>query len=166
MRGLFAVSYLRMLQPSTTDVVPFSFRFCLDRLTAAVAAVGAERDTNSQSVSPQRTIPQGEGLDCDVTAGRASGDGADGACGRAFAQLNAAHAEIGAGYIRASRGSIRPGHVNEFVSGSVGAVAGSVVAARPVQDSLALIRIPAPAEVPMFVVGHPRSLRRLRLVTR
>jgi outer membrane usher protein len=152
-RGLIAVNYLRTLAPFTNDLALLSFRYYLDRQSSAVAAVGAGRGTNTQSVSLQRTIPQGEGFGYDVTAGRASGNGGDGTFGRAFVQVNAAHAEIGAEYERSSRGGGQPGQANVFVAGSVGAVGGSVFAARPVQDSLALVRIPGLADVPVFANG-------------
>ena len=151
-RGLVAFNYLRTLSPFTNDLALLSFRYYLDRLTSAVAAVGVGRDTNTQSVSLQRTIPQGEGFGYDATAGRSGGSGGDGTFGRGFVQVNAAHAEIGAEYERSSRSDGR-GLANVFVAGSVGAVGGSVFAARPVLDSLALVRIPGLAGVPVFANG-------------
>jgi outer membrane usher protein len=151
-RGLVAFNYLRTLSPFTNDLALLSFRYYLDRLTSAVGAVGVGRDTNTQSVSLQRTIPQGEGFGYDATVGRSGGSGGDGTFGRAFVQVNGAHAEIGAEYGRSSRGDGR-GQANVFVAGSVGAVGGSVFAARPVLDSLALVRIPGLAGVPVFTNG-------------
>ncbi len=151
-RGLVALTYLRTLSPFTNDLALLSFRYYLDRLTSAIGAVGIGRDTNTQSLSLQRTIPQGEGFGYDATAGRSGGNGGVGTIGRAFVQVNAAHAEFGAEYERWSRGDVR-GRSNAFVAGSIGAVGGSVFAARPVLDSLALVRIPGLAGVPVFANG-------------
>jgi outer membrane usher protein FimD/PapC len=152
-RGLVAVNYLRTLRPSDSYLALLSLRYYFDRMNSVVAALGAARGSNTQSLSLQRTIPQGEGLGYDLTAGRASSHDSDGAFGRAFVQFNAAHAEIGAEYERSSRNGSRPGMANVFVAGSVGAVGGSVFAARPVQDSFALIRIPELADVPVYANG-------------
>lgn len=151
-RGLFSVSYLRTLQPGTSHVTLLSLRYYFDRLTSAVAAVGAGRNTDTQSVSLQRSIPQGRGLGYEVTAGRVGGDAGRGAFGRGFVQFNASHAEVGAEYARSSRDGA-PGYSRAFVTGSIGAVGGSVFLARPVTDSFALIRIPELADVPVYANG-------------
>jgi len=151
--GLLSASYLRTIEPATSYAAMLSFRYYLDRLTSVVAAIGAGRDSNSQSLSLQRAIPQGQGLGYDVTAGRVSGDGSSGTFGRGFVQFNAAHAEIGAEYARSSRPEGGPGLSRAFISGSIGAVDGSVFLARPVQDSFALIRIPGLADVPVYANG-------------
>ena len=151
-RGLISASYLRTLEPGSTYLALLSFRYYLDRQTSAVAAIGAGRDSSAQSVSLQRSIPQGQGLGYDITAGHAGGDRSDGAFGRAFAQFNAAHAEVAAEYERSAREGT-PGYSRAFVAGSIGTVGGSVFLARPVQDSFALIRIPELAGVPVYANG-------------
>jgi len=151
-RGLVSATYLRTLEPATGWAAMLSFRYYFDRLTSTVAAVGAGRNTNTQSVSMQRSIPQGQGIGYDVTAGRVGGDAGSGAFGRGFVQLNASHAEVGAEYARSSRDGA-PGYSRAFVAGSIGAVGGSVFAARPVLDSFAVIRIPELADVPVYTNG-------------
>ena len=151
-RGLVSATYLRTLEPATGWAALLSFRYYFDRLTSAVAAVGAGRNTDTQSLSLQRSIPQGQGLGYDVTAGRVGGDGGSGAIGRGFVQFNASRAEVGAEYARSSRDGA-PGYSRAFVAGSLGAVGGSVFAARPVLDSFALIRIPELADVPVYANG-------------
>jgi outer membrane usher protein FimD/PapC len=151
-RGLVSASYLRTLEPATGWTALLSFRYYLDRLTSTVAALGAGRDSNTQSLSLQRSIPQGQGIGYDVTAGRVGGDAGSGAFGRGFVQFNASHAEVGAEYARSSRDGA-PGYSRAFVAGSIGAVGGSVFAARPVLDSFALIRIPELADVPVYANG-------------
>jgi outer membrane usher protein FimD/PapC len=151
-RGLFSASYLHTLEPSSSHVALLSFRYYFDRLTSAVAAVGAGRDSNTQSLSLQRSITQGQGIGYDVTAGRDGGDRGSGVFGRGFVQFNASHADIGAEYARSSRDG-GPGYSRAFVAGSIVAVGGSVFAARPVQDSFALIRIPELAGVPIYANG-------------
>ena len=152
-RGLISTSYLRTLEPGTNYVALLSFRYYLDGLTSAVAAVGAGGDSKTQSVSLQRSIPQGQGIGYDVTAGHVGGDGGNGAFGRGFLQFNAAHAELGAEYARSSRAESGPGFSRAFIAGSIGTVGGSVFLARPVQDSFALIRIPELANVPVYANG-------------
>jgi outer membrane usher protein FimD/PapC len=151
-RGLFSASYLRTIEPASSYIALLSFRYYLDRLTSAVAAVGVGSGSNTQSVSLQRSIPQGQGIGYDVTAGRVGGDAGSGAFGRGFVQFNAAHAEVGAEYARSSRDGA-PGFSRAFVAGSIGAVGGSAFLARPVQDSFALIRIPELADVPVYANG-------------
>lgn len=151
-RGLISATYLRTLEPATDWAALLSFRYYFDRLTSTVAAVGAGRNTNTQSVSLQRSIPQGQGLGYDVTAGRVGGDAGSGAFGRGFVQFNASHAEVGAEYARSSRDGA-PGYSRAFVAGSIGAVGGSVFAAGPVLDSFAVIRIPELADVPVYANG-------------
>jgi outer membrane usher protein len=151
--GLLSASYLRTLEPATSYAAMFSFRYYFDRMTSVVAAIGAGRGSNSQSLSLQRAIPQGQGLGYDVTAGHVSGDGSSGTFGRGFVQFNAAPAEIGAEYARSSRPDGGPSLSRAFIAGSIGAVGGSVFLARPVQDSFALIRIPGLADVPVFANG-------------
>ena len=152
-RGLLSATYLRTLEPATSNVALVSFRYYLDQLTSAVAAVGAGRGSNTQSLSLQRSIPQGQGIGYDVAAGRVGGDGTDAAFGRAFVQFNAAHAEVGAEYARSSRAEGAPAFSRAFVAGSIGAVGGSVFLSRPVQDSFALIRIPELPDVPVYANG-------------
>jgi outer membrane usher protein FimD/PapC len=149
-RGLVGLNYLRSIEPRSDHLVLLSFRYHFDRNTSAVAALGSRRDADTQSLSLQRTVPLGEGFGYDVTAGRAGGhDG--GGFGRAFVQFNAARAELGAEYSRAA--SAGTGMTNVFVAGSVGAVGGSLFAARPVQDSFTLVRVAGLANVPVYANG-------------
>jgi outer membrane usher protein FimD/PapC len=152
-RGLLSASYVRTLEPASGYFALLSYRYFVDQLTSAVAAAGAGRGSNTQSVSLQRSIPQGQGLGYEVTAGRAGGDGPDAAFGRGFVQFNAPHAELGAEYARSSRADGGPGFSRAFVAGSIGSVGGSAFLARPVEDSFALVRLPGLADVPVFANG-------------
>ena len=152
-RGLLSASYLKTFDPGSSHVALLSFRYYFDRLTSAVATIGAGRGSNTQSLALQRSIPQGQGIGFDVTAGRVGGDGQDAAFGSGFVQFNAPHAELGAEYARSSRPEGGPGYSRVFVAGSIGAVGGSVFLSRPVQDSFALIRIPDLAGVPVYANG-------------
>jgi outer membrane usher protein len=80
----------------------------------------------------------------------AGGGGSDGTFGRAFVQVNAAHATFGGEYSRASSPDAGASLSNVFLAGSIGYVGGSVFAARPIDDSFALIRIPDLADVPVY----------------
>jgi len=152
-RGLLSASYLRTLEPTSGYVALLSFRYYLDQLTSAVAVLGVGRDSNTQSLSLQRSIPEGQGMGYDVTAGRVGGDGPAEGFGRGLVQFNAPHAEIGAEYARSSRADGGRGFSRAFVAGSVGAVGGSVFVSRPVEDSFALIRIPELPDVPVYANG-------------
>jgi outer membrane usher protein FimD/PapC len=149
-RGLLAVNYLRTFEPVSSNLVLLSFRYYFDRETSAIGALGSGNGTSTQSLSLQRNVPLGEGLGYDFTAGHAGGDDS-GAFGRAFMQLNAAHAQVGAEYTRAPGSGT--GQANVFVAGSIGAVGGSVFAARPVLDSFALVRITDLPNVPVYANG-------------
>ena len=151
-RGVLSISYMHTLEPFSNYAAVVAFRYYFDQLTSAVATVGAGRHTNTQSLSLQRSTPQGQGIGYDITAGHAGGDQRDGAFGRAFAQFNATHADLGAEYVRSSRDG-GPGLSRAFIAGSIAAVGGSVFLARPVQDSFALIRIPELADVPVYANG-------------
>ena len=152
-RAVASASYVRVFDPASNYVTLLSFRYYFDRLTSAVAAVGAGRDSDTQSVSLQRSIPQGQGIGYDFTAGRVGGEGQDAAFGRGLVQFNAVHAELGAEYARSSRAEGGPGFSRVFVAGSVGAVGGSAFLSRPVLDSFALVRIPGLADAPVYANG-------------
>ncbi len=156
-RALVAVNYTRTLEPQSTSVWLLSFRYFFDSDTSVIAAAGGTRaagtpSTNTQSISLDKSIPQGEGVGYTLTGGHV-GDGFDGAFGRAFVQANAAHATFGAEYARASRPDAGPGLSQLFVAGSIGAVGGSVFAARPVDDSFALVRVEGMRDVPVYANG-------------
>jgi outer membrane usher protein len=68
-------------------------------------------------------------------------------------QANAARATVGAEYARTGSDERAPGLARVFVAGSVGAVEGTWFAARPVQDSFALIRLPGVEGVPVHANG-------------
>lgn len=151
-KALLALDYARTLEPQSSYVWLLSLRYFFDSNTSFVAAAGGTRDTNTQALSLEKAIPQGEGLGYTLMGGHV-GDGSDAAFGRAFVQANAAHATFGAEYARASRQGAAPGLSQVFVAGSIGAVGGSVFAGRPIQDSFALIRVPGLREVPVYANG-------------
>jgi outer membrane usher protein FimD/PapC len=151
-RGLFAVNYTRTLQPQTTYTWLLSFRYSFDALTSVTAAVGGAPGGNTQSVSLQRALPQGEGVGYDLTIGHVHAADADPAFGRAFVQVNTELANVGAEYARASSIEGPPGLSRVFVAGSVGFVGGTVFASRPVDDSFALVRVGV-ADVPVYANG-------------
>ena len=152
-KGLVALNYVRTLEPQTSYAWLLSFRYFFDVMTSVVAAVGGSNRGNTQAVSLQKSVPQGEGVGYEFTVGRVDSDAPDAVNGRAFVQANAEHATLGAEYSRASRVEGGPGMSRVFVAGSIGAVGGRVFAARPVQDSLALIRVPEQKDVPVYANG-------------
>ena len=149
-KGLVALNYSRTLEPQSTSAWLLSFRYFFDTTTSVVAAVGGTRNRNTQAVSLEQSIPQGEGVGYAFTAAHASGDGSDGAFGRAFVQVNAAHATFGGEYSRASNATAGASQSNVFLAGSIGYVGGTVFAARPVEDSFALIKLPGLPDVPVY----------------
>jgi outer membrane usher protein FimD/PapC len=153
-KGLLSVNYTRTMEPQSTSLWLLSFRYFFDSDTSIVAAAGGTTrpNTQSQSLSLEKSVPQGEGVGYTLTAGHFHGD-ADGAFGRAFVQANTAHATVGAEYARASSSEAGPGLSQLFVAGSIGAVGGSMFAARPVGDSFALIRLPELSGVPVYANG-------------
>jgi outer membrane usher protein len=153
-KALFSVNYTRTLEPQSTSVWLVSFRYFFDSNTSIVAAAGGTTNpgTQSQSLSLEKSIPQGEGIGYTLTGGHFRGD-SDGAFGHAFVQANAAHATFGAEYARASPSEAGPGLSQLFIAGSIGAVGGSVFAARPVTDSFALVRLPELTDVPVYANG-------------
>lgn len=152
-KGLLSLSYARTLEPQASYVWLLSLRYYFDPLNSVVAAVGGSRDANTQSVSLERSTPQGEGIGYSLTGGHAGGGEGSGAFGHAFVQANAAHASFTAEYQRASNPAAGPGLASVSIAGSVGAVGGSLFLARPVTDSFALIRVPGLAGVPVYANG-------------
>ena len=152
-KGLLALNYIRTQEPLTSNTWLLSLRYFFDSTNSIVAAVGGGQGLNTQAISLERSIPQGEGVGYTFTGGHVGGDGSDGAYGRAFVQANAAHVTVGAEYSRASRPETGPSLSQVFVAGSIGGVGGSFFAARPVQDSFALIRVPELKEVPVYANG-------------
>ena len=153
-KALFSANYSRTMEPQSTSLWLVSLRYFFDTETSLVAAAGGTTHpgTQSQSVTLEKSIPQGEGVGYTLTGGHFHGD-SDGAFGRAFVQANAAHVTVGAEYDRASSPQAGPGLTQVFVAGSIGAVGGSVFAARPVTDSFALVRLPELRDVPVYANG-------------
>jgi outer membrane usher protein FimD/PapC len=151
-KGQVALGYIRTLEPQRDSRWALSFRYFFDSLTSAVGAVGGARGEVAASATLERALPQGEGIGYSITAGRGI-DGIGAGYGRGFVQANGAYATVGAEYERSSRPDRAPGRSRLFLAGSVGAVEGSWFAARPVQDSFAVIRVPGIAGVPVEVNG-------------
>jgi outer membrane usher protein len=152
-KALLALNYTRTLEPQSTSSWLLSLRYFFDTDTSATAAVGGTGSTHAQSLSLDKSIPQGEGVAYSFTGGHFSDGGSDGAFGRAFVQANAAHATFGVDYSRASRPEGGPGMSQLFLAGSIGAVGGSVFASRPIEDSFALVRIDGLRDVPVYANG-------------
>jgi outer membrane usher protein FimD/PapC len=153
-KALFSANYTRTMEPQSTSLWLVSLRYFFDSDTSLVASAGGTThpSTQSQSLSLEKAVPQGEGVGYTLTGGHFHAD-SDGAFGRAFVQANAAHVTVGADYARASPSQAGPGLSQVFVAGSIGAVGGSVFAARPVTDSFALIRLPELRDVPVYANG-------------
>jgi outer membrane usher protein len=152
-KGLLSLNYVRTMEPQTSNTWLLSFRYFFDTTTSVVAAAGGSGDGSPQALSLQKSIPQGEGLGYELTAGRFDSDVPDAISGRAFVQANAEHASFGAEYARASRPEGGPGLTRLFVAGSFGGVGGRLFASRPVQDSFALVRVPGLEDVPVYANG-------------
>jgi outer membrane usher protein len=127
-----------------------SFRYFWDTTTSVAATVGRTGNHNTETVSLERSIPQGQGVGYTLSGGHAGGSGSDGTFGRAFVQINAAHATFGGDYSRASSPEAGTSLSNVFLAGSIGYVDGTVFAARPIEDSFALVRVPDLADVPVY----------------
>ena len=149
-KGLLSLSYTRTLEPQSTSTWLLSFRYYFDAITSVAAAIGGTRNQNTQGISLERSVPQGEGVGYTLTAGHAGGNGSDGTFGRAFVQVNAANATFGGEYSRASSPEAGVSLSNVFLAGSIGYTGGSLFAARPVEDSFALVRLPGLADVPVY----------------
>jgi len=152
-KGLLAINYIQSIQPRTSGSWLLSFRYFFDTLTSVAVAVGGVGGRGTQALSMERSIPQGEGIGYAFTGGHVGGGGTDGAFGRAFVQVNAAHATFGADYSRASTPEAGPGLSQLFFAGSVGYVGGSVFASRPVDDSFAVVRVAGLRDVPVYANG-------------
>lgn len=152
-KGLLALSYTRTQQPQSSYTWLLSFQYFFNSDTSAVAAVGGASGSNTQSLTLEKSVPQGEGVAYTLTGGHAGGGGSDGAFGRAFVQANAARVTLGAEIDRASSPGAGPGLSQVFLGGSIGTVGGSVFAARPVDDSFALVRLPELRNVPVYANG-------------
>ena len=152
-KGLLSLNYVRTVEPQSAYGWLLSFRYFYDATTSVVAAVGGSNDGNTQALSLQKSVPQGEGVGYDVTVGRRGSDAPDAVFGRAFVQANAEHVAVGGEYSRASRAEAGPGLARVFVAGSIGGTGGRMFAARPVQDSFALVRVPDLEDVPVYANG-------------
>ncbi len=152
-KGLLSLNYVQTAQPQTSYGWLMSLRYFFDLSTSIVGAIGGSNNGSNQALSLQKSVPQGEGVGYDVTAGRFDSEAPDAMFGRAFAQANVEYLSFGAEYARASRPEGGPGLARGFVAGSIGVVAGRVFAARSVQDSLALVRVSGPPEVPVYANG-------------
>ncbi len=152
-KGLLALNYVRTLEPQSTYGWLLSFRYFFDPTTSVVAAVGGSNEGNTQALSLQKSVPQGEGVGYEFTVGRVDSHASDATYGRALVQANAQHVEVGAEYMRASRAEGGNGLARAFVAGSIGGVGGRIFAARPVQDSFALVRVADLKDVPVYANG-------------
>jgi outer membrane usher protein FimD/PapC len=152
-RGLLSLGYLRSGEPQSSQRWLLSFRYFFDVVTSVVASAGYADGGGTQALAVQRSVPQGEGVGYEVGVGHVGADGSDAMTGRAFVQVNAAHAALGGEYARAGRGDGSSGVGRLFVAGSVGGVGGRLFAARPVQDSFALVRVAGLADIPVYANG-------------
>jgi outer membrane usher protein FimD/PapC len=151
-RGLMTLGYTEILQPGRARIWGLSLRYFYDTVTSVVAGVGGDGRGPFQALALQQTTPPGQGLGYELSATHSEADPAY-TLGRAFVQVNAAHAEFGAEYQRATRTDAAGERSRAFVAGSLGWVDGVPFAARPVADSLAVIRVPALPQVPVYVNG-------------
>ena len=151
-KGLVGLNYTRLTEPQSTYTWLLSFRYYFNEMTSVVAAVGGARGGNTQAVSLQRSLPQGEGVGYELTAGHVHAADADPGYGRAFVQANTEFANVGAEYARATTIEGPPGVSRLFVAGSIGFVGGSAFVSRPVDDSFALVRLGIP-DVPVYANG-------------
>ena len=152
-KGLLSLNYVRTVEPQSTYGWLLSFRYFFDATSSVVAGVGHTNNGGTQTLSLQKSVPQGEGVGYELTAGRFDSDAPDAMFGRAFVQANAEHVALGIEYSRASRAEGGPGVARAFVAGSFGEVGGRIFAARPIQDSFALVRIPDLKDVPVYANG-------------
>jgi outer membrane usher protein len=148
-KGLLSLTYTHTLEPQSTSSWLLSFRYFFNTTTSIAAAVGGTGNHNTQGITLEQSIPQGEGIGYTFSGGHAGG-GSDGTFGRAFVQVNAAHATLGAEYSRASSPDAGASLSNVFLAGSIGYAGGSVFVARPVEDSFAVVRLPDLADVPVY----------------
>lgn len=152
-KALLSLNYTNVVQPQSSSTWLLSFRYFFDSLTSAVAAVGGSSQGNTQAVSLQRSLPQGQGVGYELAASHVHGDVPDALLGRAYLQANAEHVAVGAEYARASRSNGGGGMSRAFVAGSLGYIDGSFFAARPVQDSFAMVRVADLPQVPVYANG-------------
>jgi len=152
-RGLLSVNYVRTIEPQTAYTWLLSFRYYFDQLTSVAAAVGGSGNGSTQAITLSRTVPQGEGVGYEVTAGRFDSDAPDGMFGRGFVQWNTPYASVGGEYAKASRPEAGSGLTRLFVAGSIGGVGGRWFASRPVLDSFALVSVPDLPNVPVYSNG-------------
>ena len=151
-KGLVALNYTRTFEPASAYTWLASFRYQFDEFTSVVGGVGGGQGGNSQAVSLQRSLPQGEGVGYDLTIGHVQATDTDPVYGRAFVQANTQFANVGVEYVRATSTEGPPGLSRVFAAGSIAYVGGSVVASRPVDDSFALVRLGVP-DVPVYANG-------------
>jgi outer membrane usher protein len=152
-KGLVAVNYTRTFEPALGYAWQASFRYQFDEFTSVVGGFGGTSTGNTQAVSLQRSLPQGEGVGYDFTIGHVHATDSDPAYGRAFVQANTQFANLGGEYVRATSSEGPPGLSRLFVAGSLAYVGGgSLVASRPVDDSFALVRLGIP-DVPVYANG-------------
>jgi len=153
-KALLSLNYARTVEPASTSTWLLSLRYYFDTQTSIAAGIGRVGHATTPTLSLDRATPQGEGFGYSLTAGHRSGsDDGDGTFGQAFAQVNAQYLTVGGYYARASRANVAPGFSQVFVAGSLGGVDGTVFAARPVQDSFAVVRIPDMPNVPVHANG-------------
>jgi outer membrane usher protein FimD/PapC len=152
-KGLLSLTYTKTVEPASAYTWLLSFRYYFDSQTSMAAGVGGTRHATTETVSLDRATPQGEGIGYSLTGAHVSGGDRDGGYGQGFVQLNAEHVTVGANYARSSAGDAGPSFSQLFVAGSIGAVGGRTFAARPVQDSFALVRVPGPEGIPVYANG-------------
>ncbi len=152
-KGLISLTYTRTVEPASAYTWLLSFRYYFDSQTSMALGVGGTRRATTETVSLDRATPQGEGIGYSLTGAHVSGGGIDGGYGQGYVQVNAEHVTVGANYARSSAGDAGPSFSQVFVAGSIGAVGGTIFAARPVLDSFAVVRVPGPEGIPVYANG-------------
>ena len=152
-KGILSATYTLAQRPTSNQSALLSFTWYFNRDYAAVAQAAGGRGFRAQSVALQKIVPQGEGFGFNAEAGAVEENGGAGVVGRGSLQVNATHVSFGADYSRASIEAATPGFSRAFLAGSVGYVGGNAFAARPVLDSVAVVKVGDVPDVPVYSNG-------------
>lgn len=152
-RAILTVNYTHYERPTASHSWLLSLTYYFDRENSAVARVGGGPDSNFQTATLQKVVPNGEGYGYLAEAGRLERSGATAAVGRGLFQLNGAHGIVGVEASTSTDRRVLTGTSRAFVAGGIGYAGGTAFFSRPIIDSFAVVKVGDVPGVPVYANG-------------
>lgn len=130
------------------------FRYLFGKDYSAVASAVRAGNSNSQTISFEKTVPRGEGFGFTIGPGRAESPAGTATLANGFAQYNGRYAALVGRYQGSSNGRVTHGLAEVSVASGIGYVPGRLFISRPLIDSFAVVKVGDVPGVPVLANGQ------------